>query len=83
MLVGRASVPREAATPESGVDLRDCGAAGARWAAVSLPDPVRFSQISRFGPGTRRLSIPLGDRLILASGAEVATKNTGCSAINA
>src|ERR1700759_2388269 len=53
-----------------------------RWAAVSLPLPVPFSQSTRLGPRTRRESRPLGETLTRPSRAAVATKYMCWAAMN-
>ncbi len=52
-----------------------------RWAAVSLPLPVPFSQTARVSETIRSASRPFGDTLTRPSRAAVATKNTCCSAM--
>src|SRR5574340_315057 len=49
-----------------------------RWAAVSLPLPVRLSHTTRSSVTTHRVSIPFGDTLILPPSAAVPTKNIFC-----
>ena len=53
-----------------------------RWAAVSLPEPVPFSQATRCGPSTRKESSPFGETFTWPSRAAVATKNIGCRSMN-
>ena len=53
-----------------------------RWAAVSLPLPVRLSQTTFDSLMTRRESIPLGETLTKPSAAAVPTKKRCCSEMN-
>lgn len=47
-----------------------------RCAAVALPLPVTLDRAPRFGPSTRKVSMPLGERFTLPSAAVAARKNS-------